>query len=68
MSPYVYHLHLHFDGQQLVSFKSTDNISKVINNSMIKKTMLTNFFMMNTMHKEAMTLNLLYREFPEYFV
>lgn len=35
---------------------------------MIKKTMLTEFFMMNTIHKEAMTLNFLYREFPEYFV
>ncbi|KAF3614012.1 hypothetical protein T459_07050 [Capsicum annuum] len=35
---------------------------------MIKKNILTEFFMMNTIHKEAMNLNLLYREFPEYFV
>ncbi|KAG5626226.1 hypothetical protein H5410_011444 [Solanum commersonii] len=37
MNPCVYHLQLHLDGQQLVSFKSTDNIDKVINNPMIKK-------------------------------
>ncbi|KAG5579240.1 hypothetical protein H5410_049867 [Solanum commersonii] len=29
MTPSVYHLQLHLDGQQLVSFKSTDNISKI---------------------------------------
>jgi len=44
MSPSVYHLQQHLDGQQLVSFKSTDNITKIASNSMIRKTMLTEFF------------------------
>ncbi|KAG5598903.1 hypothetical protein H5410_030273 [Solanum commersonii] len=68
MNPCVYHIQLHLDGQQLVSFKSTDNIDKVINNPMIKKTMLIEFFAMNKVNKEAVTLNLLYREFLEFFV
>ena len=55
MSPNVYHLQLHLDGKQLVSFKSIDNISKIINNPMI-------------VNDTAKSLNLLYREFPEYFV
>ncbi|XP_015078482.2 uncharacterized protein LOC107022360 [Solanum pennellii] len=68
MNPTVYHLQLHLDGQQLVSFKSTDNISNIANNPIIRKTMLTEFFLMNKSNKEAMDLNLLYREFPEHFV
>ncbi|KAG5583330.1 hypothetical protein H5410_053957 [Solanum commersonii] len=68
MSPSVYHLQLHLDGQQLVSFKSADNISKIASNPMIRKTMLTEFFLMNKSNKEAMDLNLLYREFLEHFV
>ncbi|XP_060170896.1 uncharacterized protein LOC132601854 [Lycium barbarum] len=47
MSPSVYHLQLHLDGQQFVSFKSTDNISRIVNNPMMKKTMLTEFLEMN---------------------
>ncbi|XP_027768140.1 uncharacterized protein LOC107002396 isoform X1 [Solanum pennellii] len=68
MNPTVYHLQLHLDGQQLVSFKSTDNISNIANNPIIRKTMLTEFFLMNKSNKEATDLNLLYREFPEHFV
>nr|XP_016436617.1 PREDICTED: uncharacterized protein LOC107762748 isoform X1 [Nicotiana tabacum]XP_016436618.1 PREDICTED: uncharacterized protein LOC107762748 isoform X1 [Nicotiana tabacum] len=68
MIPNVYHLQLHLDGQQIVSFKNTDNISRIVNNPMIKKTMLTEFFRMNSENENAITLNLLYREFPEYFV
>ena len=68
MIPNVYHLQLHLDGQQIVSFKNTDNISRIVNNPMIKKTKLTEFFRMNNENENAITLNLLYREFPEYFV
>lgn len=35
---------------------------------MIKKTMLTEFFLMNRINKDAKELKLLYKEFPEYFV
>ncbi|KAG5589306.1 hypothetical protein H5410_039820 [Solanum commersonii] len=48
MNPCVYYLQLHLDGQQLVSFKSTDNIDKVINNPMIKNTII--FRMINFIH------------------
>ncbi|KAG5620797.1 hypothetical protein H5410_006015 [Solanum commersonii] len=48
--------------------KDTDNISKIASNPMIRKTMLIEFFLMNKSNKEAMDLNLLYREFPEHFV
>ncbi|XP_070054281.1 uncharacterized protein [Nicotiana tomentosiformis] len=68
MIPNVYHLQLHLDGQQIVSFKNTDNIGRIVNNPMIKKIMLIEFFTMNNKNEDAMNLNLLYREFPEYFV
>ncbi|XP_019238957.1 PREDICTED: uncharacterized protein LOC109219012 [Nicotiana attenuata] len=68
MTPSVYHLQLHLEGQQFVSFKATQTINAIINNPMIRKTMLTEFFLMNRENKDAKKLNLLYKEFPEYFV
>ncbi|XP_059290188.1 uncharacterized protein LOC132043739 [Lycium ferocissimum] len=68
MIPSVYHLQVHLERQQFVSFKSTDNITKILNNPTIGKTMLTEFFLMNAEDEDAKNLNLLYREFPEYFV
>ncbi|XP_019232986.1 PREDICTED: uncharacterized protein LOC109213628 [Nicotiana attenuata] len=68
MTPSVYHLQLHLDGQQFISFKSTQTINSIVNNPMIRKTMLTEFFVMNRENKDAQKLNLLYKEFPEYFV
>lgn len=68
MSPSVYHLQLHLENQQFVSFKIADNIDKIMNNPMIKKTMLTEFFLMNKTNEYAKQLNLLYKEFPQYFV
>ncbi|XP_060212759.1 uncharacterized protein LOC132640260 isoform X2 [Lycium barbarum] len=40
MTPSVYHLQLHLKGQQFVSFKSTESVHGILNNPMIKKTML----------------------------
>ncbi|XP_019228608.1 PREDICTED: uncharacterized protein LOC109209740 [Nicotiana attenuata] len=59
MTPSVYHLQLHLDGQQFVYFKSTQTINSIVNNPMIRKTMLTEFFVMNRENKDA----LLYKEF-----
>ncbi|XP_060210557.1 uncharacterized protein LOC132637494 [Lycium barbarum] len=67
MSPNVYRLQLHLKGQQFVSFKSNANINMIVNNPMIRKTMLTEFFYMNKIDKYAIELNLLYKEFPEHF-
>ncbi|XP_015161034.1 uncharacterized protein [Solanum tuberosum] len=68
MTPAVYHLQLHLDGQQFVSFRTSSNLNSVLNNPAIKRTMLTEFFSMNKTNKIATELNLLYKEFPEHFV
>ncbi|XP_019238028.1 PREDICTED: uncharacterized protein LOC109218148 isoform X1 [Nicotiana attenuata] len=68
MSPSVYRLQLHLEGQQFISFKSNADIHTILNNPMIQKTMLTEFFSMNETNEDAKELNLLYKEFPEYFV
>ncbi|KAG5600892.1 hypothetical protein H5410_032262 [Solanum commersonii] len=57
-----------FDGQQFVSFKNNQTVDQIINNPMIRKTMLTEFFLMNTINNDAINLNLLYKEFPQHFV
>nr|XP_016466763.1 PREDICTED: uncharacterized protein LOC107789465 [Nicotiana tabacum] len=68
MSPTACSLQLHLKGQQFVSFRSSANVDTLVNNPLIKQTMLTHFFEMNRTNAEAMKLNLLYREFPEHFV
>ncbi|XP_070025843.1 uncharacterized protein [Nicotiana sylvestris] len=68
MYPSVYHLQLHLKGQQFVSFKGNTDTNTIINYPMINKTMLTEFFQMNRTNKDSIKLNLLYKEFPEYFV
>ncbi|KAG5586197.1 hypothetical protein H5410_046631 [Solanum commersonii] len=64
----VYHHLLHPKGQQYVSFKRTESINIIMRNPMIRKTMLTEFFVMNQTNEDAQQLNLLYKEFPQYFV
>jgi len=68
MTPAVYHLQLHLEGQQFVSFKSTESVNRILNNPMIKKTMLTEFFYMNRTNEHALNMKLLYKEFPQHFV
>ncbi|KAG5589602.1 hypothetical protein H5410_040116 [Solanum commersonii] len=68
MTPTVCQLQLHLDGQQFVSFKNNQTIDQILNNPMIKKTMLTEFFLMNKMNNDAINLNLLYKEFLQHFV
>ncbi|XP_059308268.1 uncharacterized protein LOC132059626 isoform X1 [Lycium ferocissimum] len=45
MNPSVLQLQLHLKGQQFVSFKSNADINTILNNPMIKMTMLTEFFL-----------------------
>nr|XP_018632420.1 uncharacterized protein LOC108942817 isoform X2 [Nicotiana tomentosiformis]XP_033516605.1 uncharacterized protein LOC108942817 isoform X2 [Nicotiana tomentosiformis] len=47
MTSSVFHLQLHLEGQQFVSFKSIENVDRILSNPMIRKTMLTEFFVMN---------------------
>ncbi|XP_049406434.1 uncharacterized protein LOC125870124 [Solanum stenotomum] len=68
MNPSVYHLQLHLKDQQFVSFKTTADLNTILNNPAIRRTMLTEFFSMNTTNRKAIELQLLYKDFPQYFV
>ncbi|XP_009622040.1 uncharacterized protein [Nicotiana tomentosiformis] len=68
MTPSAYHLQLHLDGQQYISFKSTESINAILKNPLIRKIMLTEFFVMNQTDDYDIKLKLLYKDFPEYFV
>ncbi|XP_075082877.1 uncharacterized protein LOC107802781 isoform X1 [Nicotiana tabacum] len=68
MTPTVYHLQLHLEGHQFISFKSSETVNRILNNPMIRKTMLTEFFAMNRTNEHAIAMQLLYKEFPEHFV
>ncbi|XP_075077416.1 uncharacterized protein LOC142164132 [Nicotiana tabacum] len=68
MTQSVYHLLLYLDELQFVSFRKTDTINSIVKNPMIKKTMLTKFFLMNETNKDAKKLKLLYKDFSQYFV
>lgn len=68
MNPTFYHLQLYLKGQQFVSFKKTANLNSILDNPAIRRTMLTEFFSMNKTNNVAIELNLLYKEFPQYFV
>ncbi|KAG7957667.1 hypothetical protein I3843_11G187300 [Carya illinoinensis] len=62
----VYSLHLHLEGQHLVSFRAHEDLNNVLNLYTSKKSMLTEFFYRNQIGENAQKL--LYREFPEKFV
>lgn len=68
MKPTFYHLQLHLEGQQFISFKSTESVNKILNNPMIKKIILTKFFTMNRTNDHARNMKLLNRKFLEHFV
>jgi len=68
MTPTIYHLQLHLEGHQFISFKSSETVNRILNNPMIRKTMLTEFFAMNRTNEHAIAMQLLYKEFPEHFV
>nr|XP_009786690.1 PREDICTED: uncharacterized protein LOC104234759 isoform X2 [Nicotiana sylvestris] len=68
MTPSVYHLQLYLEGQQYVSFKITKSINAILKKFMIRKTMLTDLFVMNQIDDYAIELKQLNKEIPEYFV
>ncbi|XP_022858871.1 uncharacterized protein LOC111379680 [Olea europaea var. sylvestris] len=59
-------LQLHLENNNFVTYKSSDNLEKIVSTDFFKKTMLTEFFPMNLVDKKATTL--LYKQFPEFFV
>ncbi|XP_027098832.2 uncharacterized protein [Coffea arabica] len=68
MTPSVYALQVHLPGEQMVSFHRRTNLADLVADVDFSKTMLTEFFYMNQTNKDAQKLNLLYKQFPEFFV
>nr|XP_027067673.1 ATP-dependent DNA helicase RRM3-like [Coffea arabica] len=68
MTPSVYALQVHLLGEQMVSFHRRTNLADLVADVDFSKTMLTEFFYMNQTNKDAQKLNLLYKQFPEFFV
>ncbi|KAL5583490.1 hypothetical protein UlMin_015932 [Ulmus minor] len=64
--PSVYMLQLHLENQQLIRFKKTDKLNRIIDNDFASRSMLTEYFNMNKTNEKAKTL--LYNQFPEHFV
>nr|XP_027083711.1 uncharacterized protein LOC113706012 [Coffea arabica] len=68
INPAVIVLHLHLQDYQPLSFHEDRPLQDVIEDERLHRTMLTEFFAMNRTNKQAEDLNLLYKEFPQYFV
>ncbi|KAL5575313.1 hypothetical protein UlMin_017012 [Ulmus minor] len=66
MHPSVITLQLHLEDKQLITFRKSENVEKVINNNFSSRYMLTEYFHMNKTDKKARCL--LYKQFPEHFV
>ncbi|XP_042968040.1 uncharacterized protein LOC122301037 [Carya illinoinensis] len=64
--PVVYSLHLHLENQHQVTFRTHENLTKVMNSDLSAKSMLTEFFATNQIDQNARKL--LYREFSEFYV
>jgi hypothetical protein len=64
--PTVYSLQLHIEDHQQVTYNGNDDLSTVVDNENMRRTMLTEFFRINEVNEFARTL--LYRDFPTHFV
>ena len=66
MRPAVVALQLHLEHKQPVTFRNSDDLSNIISNEFVAKTMLTEYFTTNKANNAA--TKYLYNEFPEFFV
>ena len=66
MHPSVLQLQVHLPNMHVLCYKGSDNLESVIRRESSSKTMLTEFFRMNTIDNYAR--NFLYKEFPEFYV
>jgi hypothetical protein len=64
-SPPVMQLQLHMPNMHMVLFNQGQDIQGVINCEGVEKSMLTEYFEANRLHKEA--CGILYRDFPEWY-
>ncbi|CAH9105004.1 unnamed protein product [Cuscuta europaea] len=68
IKPSVVHLPIHLENYQYMRFDNKKKLSNLVENELSQRTMLTQFFSMNTTDETAKRINLLYVHFPEYFV
>ena len=68
MHPAVIHLQLHLENFQCMTFNEKEDLRDLLQNSFRKRTILTEFFRMNTTDPLAKQLKCTYKEFPEHFV
>ncbi|KAL7145368.1 hypothetical protein ABFS83_07G078200 [Erythranthe nasuta] len=66
--PAVIILPVHLPNHQPLRFGLHQSLEQLLQNPLSSKTMLTEFFWMNSNDSNAKHLKLLYKEFPEYFV
>jgi hypothetical protein len=66
MSPPVLQLQVHLPNMHTVHYRGSDNLENVISKESTSRTMLTEYFRMNSVDTYAR--NFLYKEFPEFYV
>ncbi|XP_031096970.1 uncharacterized protein LOC116001221 [Ipomoea triloba] len=66
--PAVVHLQVHLQNYQYINFHGNDRLVNIVEDDFASRTMLTQFFYMTRVDEVAKKLNLLYIQFPEYFV
>nr|XP_027067427.1 uncharacterized protein LOC113693039 [Coffea arabica] len=66
--PGVINLQLHLENYQSLTFKDDADLRDLLKSKFAKKSMLTEFFLMNATDERAKTLKCTYKEFPEHFV
>lgn len=66
MYPSVKGLHVHLANMQTVGFRGDTDLLSILHNQQATKTMLTEYFRMNQIDRDA--CKLLCKEFPEYYV
>ncbi|GAA0169426.1 hypothetical protein LIER_43845 [Lithospermum erythrorhizon] len=68
MYPAVLQLQVHLSNFQTVQFEDDADLEQLFHYERLKRTMLTEFFKMNNFNPEARKMNLLYKNFPKYYV
>ncbi|GAA0187495.1 hypothetical protein LIER_34783 [Lithospermum erythrorhizon] len=68
MFPAVLQLQVHLPNFQTMQFEDDANLQQILQDERLKRTMLTEFFRINATDHDANQLNLLYKEFPRYYV
>ncbi|GAA0175867.1 hypothetical protein LIER_28963 [Lithospermum erythrorhizon] len=68
MFPTVLQLQVHLPNFQTVQFEDDADLQQILQDERLKRTMLTKFFRINVTDHDANQLNLLYKEFPRYYV